>query len=306
MKKFNYVTLALLLIAGLGLSGCFKKKNNTVTPGGDDNPSGGEVTPGGNDNPGGGSGGGEVTPTDPTGGETNPDGTVTVYLDLGQIGLYEGKKGQEYADKFLENAIQMTGKPGDALPGADKVTSTSGAKFLNWMYYNEEGKTGAPTKYEVLPGFNCILLANWEGGSGQQGGGEQGGGEQGGGGQTTGAHGPEGSELVSWYLVGEGSLWSTPWDVSSGVQLYSNPGSTDKGCILNITFAVNDAFKVTNGTDIWFGYEKVDPYTGENNKGLTCFEGADDGYNGKNFKCTVAGAYNMYVNSEGVFWIEAA
>lgn len=162
MKKYKYIALTLLLIAGLGLAGCHKKKNSG---GGGGDSGGGE---------GGDGGGGEVVPPTP-GGETNPDGTVTVYLDLGQIGLYEGKKGQEYADKFLENAIQITGNPGDALPGADKITSTSGATFSNWMYYDESGKTGAPTKYEVLPGFNCILLANWSGGSGEQGGGGGGG-----------------------------------------------------------------------------------------------------------------------------------
>lgn len=177
MNKIKYLALTALLIAGLGLAGCNKKKTPTPTP--DPDPSGG----------------GEVDPVDPVG-PVNPDGTVTVYLDLGQIGLYEGKKGNEYADKFLENAIEITGKPGDALPGADKITSTSGAVFLNWMYYYEEGKTGAPTKYEVLPSFNCILLANWQGGSG----------EQGGGGTPTPPPTPEPGEVT--YTINTTSSWN--------------------------------------------------------------------------------------------------
>ena len=88
---------------------------------------------------------------------------MTVYLNLGAIGLYEGQVGQEYPEKFLENAIKWTAAPGTALPGADKITSTSGATFSNWMLY--EGG-GAPTRYDVVPGFECILLANFVGGSG--------------------------------------------------------------------------------------------------------------------------------------------
>ncbi len=122
-------------------------------------------------------------------------------------------------------------------------------------------------------------------------------------------HGPDGSTLVSWYLVGSGSLWdeSNGWTVEGGVQLYSNPAnSNDKGCILSIPFKVGDKFKVTDGGSTWFGYEKVDTYSGENNKGLTCFTGDSDGYGGSNFKCTVEGTYDMYVNSSGVFWIQDA
>ncbi len=122
-------------------------------------------------------------------------------------------------------------------------------------------------------------------------------------------HGPEGSTLASWYLVGSGSLWdtSTGWTVEGGVQLYTNPNSeTDKGCILGIPFKVGDIFKVTNGGDIWFGYEKVDKADSESNMGLTNFEGANDGYGGQNFKCIVEGTYDMYVNGSGVFWIQNA
>ena len=123
------------------------------------------------------------------------------------------------------------------------------------------------------------------------------------GGETTDPYGPDGAEKASWYLVGEGQCF-TGWTIATGLQLWENPGSTDKGCALNVTFAVGDAFKVTDGADIWFGYEKVDPYQDPSNAGLTCFEGVDDGFGGKNFSCTVAGVYDMYVNKDGVFWIQ--
>ncbi len=95
------------------------------------------------------------------------------------------------------------------------------------------------------------------------------------------------------------------WDFGLAIQLWSNPKSpSDKGCALNVYFGVGDIFKVTDGST-WFGYEKVDKFDAPNNAGLTCFEGAADGFGGTNFSCTVAGYYDVYVNSSGVFWIEA-
>ena len=127
----------------------------------------------------------------------------------------------------------------------------------------------------------------------------------GGGGSQGDAHGPEGSSLVSWYIVGSGSFSTDDWQISGGVQLYSNPGTTDKGCILSMSFAVGDTFKVTNGTD-WYGYDKVDQWDDPSNKGRSCFSGASDGYGGTNIKCTTAGVYDIYVNNSGNFWIQSA
>ncbi len=121
-------------------------------------------------------------------------------------------------------------------------------------------------------------------------------------------HGPEGSSLVSWYLCGSGSLWdaSTGWTTAGGIQLYSNPdNSTDKGCILSIAFAVDDEFKVTDGTN-WYGYDTVNQSAGGDvpNAGKTAFEATADSY--RNIKCVTAGTYDIYVNSSGTFWIQAS
>lgn len=293
MKKFTVLMLGALLFGTISLVGC-KKKNSTnnntndnTTPSGDNS--------GGN---GGGNSGGNG------GGNQNPTGSVTVYLDLGEIGLYEGQKGQDYPEVFVSNGIKITGNPGDALPGKDKITSTSGATFVSWMVYEN---TGAPVAYSVIPNYDTVLLANWSGGSGTNPGGNTNPGGGGGGQTPTGAHGPDGSSLVSWYLVGEGSLWTTEWSVDAGVQLYSNPGSEDKGCILNITITQGDVFKVTDGST-WFGYDKVDQTDGNGvaNLGKTNFEGVDDGHYGKNIRCKTTGAYDIYVNKNGVFWIQGA
>lgn len=113
-------------------------------------------------------------------------------------------------------------------------------------------------------------------------------------------HGPEGSTLVSWYLVGSGSLWesSTGWTTAGGIQLFSNPkNASDKGCLLGVTFADGDQFKVTDGTT-WLGYDKID------NVDSTAFESAD-GAN-KNIKCKTAKAYDIYVNAKGALSIQAS
>lgn len=123
---------------------------------------------------------------------------------------------------------------------------------------------------------------------------------------TENGHGPEGSELVSWYIVGQGSLFTESWSIDGGVQLFSNPSTpTDKGCILSITIEEGNIFKVTDG-DTWFGYEKVDTWDNPSNLGINNFSPVDDGYGGTNIKCNITGVYDIYVNSSGNFWIQAA
>ncbi len=127
--------------------------------------------------------------------------------------------------------------------------------------------------------------------------------------KTSAGYGPNGSTLTNWYLVGSGSLWdsNTGWTVTGGIQLYTNPAnSNDKGCILGLALEAGDKFKVTNGDSIWFGYEGVDKSSSPSNKGLTNFTADSDGYGGQNFKCTISGIYDMYINSTGTFWIQSA
>lgn len=171
-------------------------------------------------------------------------------------------------------------------------TYATGASGTSLASYNGASVSSVPAK-----GAIAILL------SGTADGGGSGGGDV----TPTEYYGPEGSTKVSWYLAGEGSLWQgvDGWQIANAVQLWSNPSNTsDKGCILNVTIQEGDKFKVTDGTT-WYGYEKVDSYTGENNLGLKNFVGADDGYGGKNFLCTETAVYDIYVNSGGTFWIQA-
>ena len=80
------------------------------------------------------------------------------YLVLGKNGLYNGEKGENIAELFLENTVVYSGAPGDALPSADAITSTSSdVVFETWIRYDGEGK---PTPYSKVPNdSNAILYA---------------------------------------------------------------------------------------------------------------------------------------------------
>lgn len=98
---------------------------------------------------------------------------VKIYLCLSSIGLYKGQAGVSIADKFLEYAVEFEGLPGDPLPGAQEITTSTGAgTFVCWNVY--EG-AGAPTVYTTIPAVNGkILYANFSatGGGGGGGGGD--------------------------------------------------------------------------------------------------------------------------------------
>lgn len=109
------------------------------------------------------------------------------------------------------------------------------------------------------------------------------------------AYGPDGSELVDWYLAGQGSDWPvSSWSTSGGVQLYSNPeDEAALGCILNLPFEVGDTFKVTNGSS-WYGYDMVV----SSDVTTTYFAGIGDGYGGQNITVIEEGTFDLYVASD--------
>ena len=187
MKKIKYLMLGALLFGALSMGACKKKDS-----GGGNEPGGGGTEPGG---------GG----TEPGGGGEPSKSTVTVYLSLGEIGLYEGKKGTDYPEVFVENGIKLVEKPGTALPGADKITSTSGATFVSWMVYEGDG---APKAYTTVPEYDTVLYANWTGGSGT---------EPGGGGTEPGGDPVDPEGQITYTLTN-----SKGWDVFvDGAKVYS-------------------------------------------------------------------------------------
>ncbi len=115
-------------------------------------------------------------------------------------------------------------------------------------------------------------------------------------------YGPDGASTNNWALVGDGTPFSSAWSVEGGIALYDNPGNAlDKGCILNVSFAPGDLFKVTDGAN-WFGYATVESSEDPANWGRSHF--ADDGTNNHNILCTEAAIVDIYVNQYGNIWIQ--
>lgn len=81
---------------------------------------------------------------------------VDVYLALTKNGLYNGQTGNPFAKLFLENAIKLTGAPGDPLPGKDEITScVKDVEFSSWIAYDNEGK---PKSYDSFPDEDDKIL----------------------------------------------------------------------------------------------------------------------------------------------------
>ena len=206
----------------------------------------------------------QVTPEDEP---ELPEGTdITVYLVLTKIGKYEGQAGDDVPEYFLENAIKLETKVGADLPGADKVTSTSGATFQGWMKYDGNG---APTKYTKAPNKNHqILYANFSGGSGGSGGG--------GGGSDTDKP-TSGMAIVvngnKYYsLTNEG-----PWDM--------DPTYTQYSYTAGLTLAANDVLSFYDAdNDASWGTMAIDPAS---KGGLT--------QTASGIKVGTAGTYDIYI-----------
>lgn len=87
---------------------------------------------------------------------------VTAYLVLSPIGKYQGEKGQDYPDLFLENTIKLDAPVGSELPDSNDVTTIASSQgtFASWVRYDG---LGAPSKYTTVPNENgAILYANFK------------------------------------------------------------------------------------------------------------------------------------------------
>lgn len=83
----------------------------------------------------------------------------TIYFNLGKYGLFNGQKGSVIADANLENGYQYTALVGSDLPGADKVTSSQGNKFLYWVMPSSTG--GSLMKVDKMPASQGMVLEAW-------------------------------------------------------------------------------------------------------------------------------------------------
>lgn len=82
----------------------------------------------------------DVVPS--SGEEVLPVGTeLTVFLDLGDIGLYNGEKGSAISKYSITNGISLDTKVGDTLPDGKVITSSTKQSFKGWLHYESDGVT---------------------------------------------------------------------------------------------------------------------------------------------------------------------
>ncbi|MFA7032780.1 MAG: hypothetical protein WC201_04385 [Bacilli bacterium] len=84
-------------------------------------------------------------------------GSVSTYLVLSSIGLYQGQKGTNYTDLFLENTIRYDAQVGSPLPTRSDISTIASSQgvFASWVRYE---KTGAPVNYTNVPNEDGAIL----------------------------------------------------------------------------------------------------------------------------------------------------
>lgn len=114
-------------------------------------------------------------------------------------------------------------------------------------------------------------------------------------------HGPEGSVAVEWFIVGQGNtaLFPNSWSWVGAVQLYTNPGSTDIGCIFGVTFTEGDLFKLYDAHSSWVGFNSLL----SSSPCYSCFEGSAGIGSDPNIKCKTTVVCNVFYTSEGKIYI---
>jgi len=82
---------------------------------------------------------------------------ISTYLVLSSIGLYQGQKGTDFADLYLENTIKYEAQVGSLLPTQSDISTIASSQgvFASWVRYE---KTGAPVNYTNVPNENGAIL----------------------------------------------------------------------------------------------------------------------------------------------------
>lgn len=89
----------------------------------------------------------EETPNITVNNEQASDGEISVYLALTVNGLYNGNKGQDSDELFLENYVVFSGTAGTSLPDSDVITSTQeDVVFTSWIKYDGDGVPNVVTE----------------------------------------------------------------------------------------------------------------------------------------------------------------
>ena len=79
----------------------------------------------------------------------------TVYLNLTKIGKIDNESGTLIEDKYLEYGYVLTLPVGQALPGSDRMTSTTNATFVGWVI---QSPFGGLQKISTMPSASGLIL----------------------------------------------------------------------------------------------------------------------------------------------------
>ena len=79
----------------------------------------------------------------------------TIYLNLTKIGKIDNESGTVIEDKYLEYGYVLTLPIGQALPGSDRITSTTNATFVGWVI---QSPFGGLQKITAMPSASEIIL----------------------------------------------------------------------------------------------------------------------------------------------------
>ena len=220
---------------------------------------------------------------------TNGDSTetVSIYLELGEGGLYKGEEGGSNEALYVNNCIEWVAAPGSELPGKDDVTNVSGVKFTGWAYVPGHGHAQLMTE---VPNYHGVVLYATFGKAPSK---------------------PIGD--YQWFIVGEGSFVVGPdWNASGGIGMEQNENpeySDQEFMALNVYFEAGDIWKIMNPhTNQWIetGWE-ANGYGSAIDTGD--MESISSGYeNSYNIKVKTAGYYDIYLklynNNDPTVWIQ--
>ena len=217
-------------------------------------------------------------------GNIEGENTVTIYLELGEGGLYKGESGAKESALYLENCVKYVATPGSELPTKDDVTNVNGDVLLKWEYVPGHGHNET---MKTVPNYEaCVLYAVY----GKE---------------------AQGNPDADWFIVGTGSFVTGPtWNPSGGFGMTENPDhpySDAEYMAIGVHFETGDIWKIcSKDTSKWIetGWESQAGSAIANGD----MKSVGNEFGGSNIEVITSGYYDIYLklynNSDPTVWIQ--
>ena len=218
------------------------------------------------------------------GNNTEGADTVTIYLELGEGGLYKGEKGAAEPALYLDNCVKYVAEPGSPLPTKDDVTNESGDVLMKWEFVPGHGHG---EKMDVVPNYEaCVLYASY--------------------GKIS-----AGNPDAEWFIVGTGSFVDgAEWSPSGGFGMDINPEhpySDEEHMAVGVHFEAGDIWKICNRDGskwIESGWESQAGSAIANGD----MKSVGNEFGGSNIEVITSGYYDIYLKlynaGEPTVWIQ--